>query len=253
MTANDAPRADARELAGMLEGLVSAPVLVIAAGHHDEDLGLGRRDVLPGQRLGGLAGHPERRLPRRRARSAGVSSARPRRRGRATRSPRPEGGCGRAPRGAPGRRAPRPGDQVDARRRGVPVACAMVRTSPRVSPSVFGSRAITRGFVGSSGAIVCDLVIGDGAHGAQGLCDDQIRLQPREGHAVELVDGLALERALAHGSVDLRRAQAGGQHVARSPTAGPAPPRDGRTRGSRRRPRGRGRGRTAARSHGARD
>ena len=79
------------------------------------------------------------------------------------------------------------------------------RTSPSVSPSVFGSSAITRGRDGQPAGQLGDLLVGDRAHRAQRLRDDQLGLERGERLAVELVDRLALQRALAHRRVDLRR------------------------------------------------
>jgi hypothetical protein len=59
------------------------------------------------------------------------------------------------------------------------------------------------------------VVVGDGAHGAQPLGDDQVGLELDQATRVELVDRLAALGPLAHGGVDLGRAQAAGQHVAR--------------------------------------
>ena len=59
------------------------------------------------------------------------------------------------------------------------------------------------------------LGVGDRAHGAQRLRDDQVRGKRGERLTVELVDSLAAQRALPHGRIDLRGVQAGGQHIAR--------------------------------------
>ncbi len=60
-----------------------------------------------------------------------------------------------------------------------------------------------------------DVVVGDRAHRAQRLGDDQVGLELREAVLVQLVDGAALLRQLAHRAVDLRGRQPGADHVAR--------------------------------------
>ncbi len=62
-----------------------------------------------------------------------------------------------------------------------------------------------------------DVVIGDGADGAERLRDDHLRRELGERVAVELVDRLAGERALANGGVDRGGVEARRQHVARDP------------------------------------
>lgn len=59
-----------------------------------------------------------------------------------------------------------------------------------------------------------DFGVGDGAHRAQRLGDDQIWLQGNQSVLVELVDRLALLCARAHRRVDLAGAQSWGQDVA---------------------------------------
>ena len=95
------------------------------------------------------------------------------------------------------------------------VSWAMVRTSPKDSPSVCGSRATTRGRLGIVLGHRAHVVDADGAHRAQRLGDDQVGLELAQALGVELVDRLAALGALAHGGVDLGRAQSAGQAVAR--------------------------------------
>jgi hypothetical protein len=59
------------------------------------------------------------------------------------------------------------------------------------------------------------VVVRDGAHRAQRLGDDEVRLGAAHAVLVELVDGPALLGQLAHGAVDRRRRQARPDHVAR--------------------------------------
>ena len=106
-----------------------------------------------------------------------------------------------------------------------------MRTSPSVSPSVFGSSATTCGGPGQRAGEVGDLLVGDRADRAQRLRDDQVGLQARERVAVELVDRFALERALAHGRVDLGCVEARGEPVAGELGESSARPAGGRTRG----------------------
>ena len=68
------------------------------------------------------------------------------------------------------------------------------RDHPRVRLDLLGDRA--------------DVVVGDRAHRAQRLGDDQVGSQVVEGLDVELVDRLAGERALLDGGVDLRPSSA---------------------------------------------
>ena len=99
----------------------------------------------------------------------------------------------------------------------VSVACAIVRASPRTSPTVCGSSAITIGWLSSLLGDLPDVVNGDGAHLAERLGDDQVGLQLVQKLRVELVDRLARERALLDRGVDLRRGEPRRQLVARDP------------------------------------
>ena len=78
-----------------------------------------------------------------------------------------------------------------------------------------GSRATTRGRLGMVAGHRAHVVDADGAHRAQRLSDDQVGLEVLQALGVELVDGLAALGVLAHGRVDLGRAQPAGQAVAR--------------------------------------
>ena len=60
-----------------------------------------------------------------------------------------------------------------------------------------------------------DVVLGDGAHGAERLGDDQVRLQVLQLALVELVDRAALLGELAYRAVDLRGLEPRPDHVAR--------------------------------------
>ena len=74
---------------------------------------------------------------------------------------------------------------------------------------------MTSGHAGSCFAIACDLVVADGAHRAQLLRDDEVRLELAQQLLVEAVDRVAALGPLAHGGVDLRRVEPGRQLVAR--------------------------------------
>ena len=137
----------------------------------------GRRRPPPscGPRSARPAGRARPRRPR--TRSAAASSGRRRRRGRATRAPPRAPAARRARRAARGRCArPRPA-RGRRRRRATSVASASVRTSPSTSPSVCGSSEITSGRGSIPSASALHVVVGDGAHGAQRLRDDQVGLQ----------------------------------------------------------------------------
>ena len=89
-----------------------------------------------------------------------------------------------------------------------PVAWATVRMSPIASPSVVRVERDDLRVARDPARDGDDVVVGDGAHGAQLLGDDQVGLELGQGLLVELVDRLAALRALAHRGVDLGRAQA---------------------------------------------
>jgi hypothetical protein len=59
------------------------------------------------------------------------------------------------------------------------------------------------------------VVVGDRAHGAQRLGDDEVGRELVQHLGVEFVDRFAGQRALLDRGVDLGRAEPGGQHVAR--------------------------------------
>ena len=117
---------------------------------------------------------------RRPGRRAAASSGRPRRPGRTTRSrpPGPARPCARRRRTASIRarwRAMR--SSAASRER---VSWAIVRTSPKDSPSVCGSRATTCGRLGIVLGHRAHVVDADGAHRAQLLGDDQVGLEVLE-------------------------------------------------------------------------
>ena len=78
--------------------------------------------------------------------------------------------------------------------------------------------------LGQLGGDAADVVVGDRAHRAQLLGDDQVGLElGAAARLVERVDRLAALGALADGGVDLRSVEARRQHVARDLAAAPAP------------------------------
>ena len=219
-------RAERGQAVGVLARLRQRARRVVAARHHDDDLRLGRRDLLPvdlDRRLGRLAEqvHPAGVLDQlRRPVPGDEQRVEPLERSDAAAAAR------RAPRGARGRsarRRARPARSPSSRR---PVACAIVRTSASASPSVWGSSAITRGRDGSSAAIAGDLVVGDRADRAERLRDDQVGLERGERCGVQLVDRLAARRALAHRGVD--RARRRGRRGSASRVSARQLPRRGR-------------------------
>ena len=122
------------------------------------------------------------------------------------------------PRSPPGARGREHADAIDPRRRPrapgrprrpcVSVAWASVRASPSTSPTVCGSSEITIGWRVDLLGDRPDVVVGDRAHRAQRLGDDQVGLQLVQRVGVELVDRLAGQRALLDGGVDLGGARA---------------------------------------------
>ena len=150
---------------------------VVAARHGDDDLGLGGGDRLPRRLLGVLAGEAEDVLAAghldelRRPVAGDEDRVEPleRRHARARRAA--HGDAARA-----STRSRVRATSIERRLR-APVACAIVRTSPIVSPNVLGSSETTFGQVGISSASSRDLVVGDRAHRAQRLGDDQVGLE----------------------------------------------------------------------------
>ena len=212
---DDARGAERLELVAVVVGLLGGALGVVAARHHDDDLGPGGLDLLPRAPLGVLSRHAEHVDPARvldhlrRPVAGDVDRVEPLERGDADRLARPArpAARGRCATRRPGRgRRPRPCCRWPPRASHVAEHLAeRVRverdTSARVQP--LGDRL--------------DVLVGHGADGAQRLRDDQVGLRAPQRLLVELVDRLALLGQLAHGAVDLRRRQPGADHVARDP------------------------------------
>ena len=95
-------------------------------------------------------------------------------------------------------------------RSGTPHSAPSRTRSASTSSRVSGSSESTSGSPGRRARDRAHVVVGDGAHGAEGLGHDQVRLEPFELFRVEPVDRLALGGELAHGGVDLAGREAVG-------------------------------------------
>ncbi len=179
---------------------------VQAAGHDDDDVGPGRRDLLPGRRRASARpGSARASVPP--AASiisgtqwpAGVDGVEPLERG----DPGPLERRRRGPHGVDPRlqRAPQARPAVGGAAGRPPSRSASASTSP----SVEGSSESTRGRLGSRAGDGDDVVVGDRADRADGLGDDQIDVELGQPLLVELVERLAALGALAYGGVDRGR------------------------------------------------
>ena len=88
------------------------------------------------------------------------------------------------------------------------VSWAIVRTSPKDSPERVRVEGDDLRAAGDRLGDRAHVVDAHGAHRAQRLGDDEVGLEVAQALGVELVDRLAALGALAHGGVDLGRAQA---------------------------------------------
>ncbi len=187
---------------------------VEAAGHDDDGVGSGRRDLLPGDDARALARPRRGHRCHRPRRSSPAPSGRPRRRGRATRARRP--GVARARRRGLARRRSSPSSRS--------LAGDPVRRAARRLPEPLGvgehlaeGRGVEREHsraARQSRRDGDDVVVGDRAHRADGLGDDQIDVELRQPLLVELVERLAALGPLAYGGVDRGGVEARGDDAA---------------------------------------
>ena len=203
-TASTRSGAERLDLVAVVERLGERLVGVEPARHHHDDLGarggdlpqLATRDLRPGSPSG-----PCRPPPR----SSRAPSGRRRRAGRATPAQRRAGAGHAAP---PSRTASiRAASSSRSRtpRSRAPAASARRTASSSTSVRVSGSSEITSGWLGEPAGDRADVVVGDRAHRAQCLGDDQVDVEAGERLLVELVQGAALGGHLTHRGVDLAR------------------------------------------------
>ena len=209
-----AARPQRLELVGVGLRLLQRALGVVAARHHHDDLGRGRGHLLPTARLRRLARQPEhveaaRVLDHlRRPVARAEDRVEPLQRG--------DGDAVGGPYGQPHAVDPARGggDELDAGVLGVGGLGERADVAQDLPDRVRVERDHLRLRVHPLGH-GADVVVGHRADGAQGLRDDQIRLQRAQRILVELVDRAAGGGELPHRAVDLVRRQAGPDHVAR--------------------------------------
>ena len=211
---DDARGAEPRQRAGVAAGLLGGARGVVAARHHHHDLRARRVDRLPRRLLRVLAREAEDVAPAgqldqlRRPVPGDEDGVQPLERGHRhpicvlDRDAHPVD-PGALAADEVQRRIARPGglgDRADVAHR-LPERVRIERDDPGPARDALGD--------------LDDVLVGDGAHLAQLLSDDEVRSQVAQAALIELVDRQSLLGALAHGRVDLARAEPRGQHVAR--------------------------------------
>ena len=206
----------ARQLRGVRQRLRMRARGVVSAWHHHHDLRLAGRHLLPGRRPRRFTGQPQHVLAAgqldqlRRPVARHIHGIEPLQGGHPRPRLSPHGELHAVdPRGGPRHQldallatAGRLGDRAHVSKR-LAQRLRIERNHPRAGRQL--ARQLRH------------LLVGHRANGTQGLRHDQIGRQGRDGRAVELVYRLAPRRPLAHGRIDLARAQTTRQHIPRHP------------------------------------